>query len=111
METVATCLACLLFVTLARAGLCFALKNCFHRAVSDSLLFPAWEGPGEIKMIRASVRGEMKIIRALVRGEMKIMRALVRCEMKSPRVVSVPAFVLKGKPGHDACLETLRPKP
>jgi len=100
VETVATCLACLLFVTLARAGLCFALKNCFHRAVSDSLLFPAWEGPGEIKMIRASVRGEMKI-----------MRALVRCEMKSPRVVSVPAFVLKGKPGHDACLETLRPKP
>jgi hypothetical protein len=100
VETVATCLACLLFVTLARAGLCFALKNCFHRAVSDSLLFPAWEGPGE-----------MKIIRALVRGEMKIMRALVRCEMKSPRVVSVPAFVLKGKPGHDACLETLRPKP
>ena len=53
METVATCAACLLFVSLSRATLCFVLAHCLHRKVSDSLLFPAWEGPGE--MIRMSM--------------------------------------------------------
>lgn len=52
IETLATCVACLLMVSISRATLCLLLRHTFRAAtVSESLQWPNWEGPVALSQV------------------------------------------------------------
>ena len=54
IKTFLTCVGCLAVVSGMREALCCIIKGC-HRPISDSLLFPAWEGPVVLMQVLAGL--------------------------------------------------------
>ena len=50
VEIVMNCLCILLAVSAGRQLLAFILVNFFHKETPATLLFPAWEGPGGVRV-------------------------------------------------------------
>jgi len=46
VDSIITCILCLIVVGVLREGVCYTLRHVLHRPVSDDLRFPAWEASG-----------------------------------------------------------------